>query len=170
VNIDPTADEIAHLSVAAAEVAEFFGIEPKIAMLSFSNFTGEYSNPKKMKLAAEIVKDMFPEMIVDGEMQADTAVNDTITSKFFPFSNITKGANILMFPNLDSSNISYKLVQQLGNGEVLGPFLMGVRRPAHVLQRSCKVEEIVNCTAIAALHVQEFKDRKKKYTNVQSKP
>ncbi len=164
VNIDPTAEQLASLSLYAAEVAQFFGITPKVAMLSFSNFTGMYSSPKKMQIAAQLVKQRFPDMIVDGEMQADTAVNESIRKKFFPFSQIDGGANILMFPNLDSSNIGYKLVQQLSNGEVLGPFLLGVRKPAHVLQRSCNVEDIVNVAAITALHVQYHRERKRQQT------
>ncbi|MCB0348934.1 MAG: NADP-dependent malic enzyme, partial [Bdellovibrionales bacterium] len=161
VNIDPTAEQLASLSLYAAEVAQFFGIKPKIAMLSFSNFTGMYSTPKKMQYAAQLVKQRYPDMVVDGEMQADTAINENIRKKFFPFSQIDGGANILMFPNLDSSNIGYKLVQQLSNGEVLGPFLMGVRKPAHVLQRSCSVEDIVNVAAITALHVQYHREMKR---------
>tara|TARA_B100001248_G_scaffold257932_1_gene241245 strand:- start:3742 stop:6033 length:2292 start_codon:yes stop_codon:yes gene_type:complete len=162
VNIDPTAEQIATLSFYAAEVANYFGIAPKVSMLSFSNFTGMYSSPRKMKMAAKIVQERWPEIIVDGEMQADTAVNSDISQKFFPFNNVSDGANILMFPNLDAGNIAYKLVQQLSDGEVLGPFLMGARRPAHVLQRSCSVEDIVNTTAVTALHVQSIKNLQKR--------
>lgn len=159
-NIDPTAEELAAIAVEAAEVAEYFHIEPRIAMLSFSNFTGKHSSPQKMKQAAEIVKDRFPHLLVDGEMQADTAVNPGIMAEIFPFSEIRKGANILIFPNLDSSNIAYKLIQQLSNAEALGPFLMGVRKPAHILQRTCSVNDIVNTTALTALHVQARREMK----------
>lgn len=160
VNIDPTAHEIATIAIYAAEVSQYFNIEPKIAMLSFSNFASQYSSPKKMRRAAELVKESFPKLIVDGEMQADTALDYDFSTKYFNFSEVKDGANILMFPTLDSGNIAYKLVQQLSDGEVLGPFLMGVRKPAHVLQRSCKVEDIVNMTALTALHVNAFRNRK----------
>ena len=167
VNIDPTAEEIAHLAVYAAEVCQFFDIKPKVAMLSFSNFAAQYATPKKMEMAAKIVKEQYPHLNVDGEMQADTAVNEKIVEKFFPFCEIKDGANILMFPNLDSGNIAYKLVQQLSDGEVLGPFLMGVRKPAHVLQRSSNVEDIVNTTAITALHVKALVNRKSAFNYTQ---
>lgn len=163
VNINPTAEEIASIAIHAAEVVQYFDIEPRIGMLSFSNFTGRFDSPQKMQRAAEIVRDRFPNLIVDGEMQADTAVNPNIVAEIFPFSELKKGANILVFPNLDSGNIAYKLVQQLAGGEVLGPFLMGVRRPANVLQRVCSVNDIVNTVALTSLQVQairEFKSTK----------
>lgn len=158
VNIDPTAEEIATIAIQAAEVSQFFNMDPRIAMLSFSNFGGKHASPKKMKLATEMVKAQRPDLIVDGEMQADTAVNPEVVSSYFPFCEIRKGANVLVFPNLDSSNIAYKLLQQLGQIEVLGPFLMGVRRPAHVLQRAASVNDIVNTTALAALHVHAVRE------------
>src|SRR5690606_23273570 len=105
---------------------QYFNMEPRIAMLSFSNFAAQWAGPKKMQKAAQIVRDRFPNLIVDGEMQADTAVNTNIVADIFPFCEIKKGANILVFPNLESGNIAYKLVHQLAGGEILGPFLMGV--------------------------------------------
>jgi malate dehydrogenase (oxaloacetate-decarboxylating)(NADP+) len=159
-NVDPTAEELASIAVHAAEVAKYFYMEPRIAMLSFSNFTAKHPNSRKMKEAAEIVKDRYPNLLVDGEMQVDTAVNPGIMEELFPFSEIKKGANILIFPNLDSGNIAYKILQQLGKCEALGPFLMGVRRPANVLQRSCLVNDIVNVAALTALQVQAIKEMK----------
>jgi len=161
VNIDPTAEEIAQIAQHVSEVAEAFDIEPRVAMLSYTSFTAETDNPKKMKLAAEIVKQKFPHILVDGEIQADAAVNSVIMSRIFPFSDLKTGANILLFPNLDAGNISYKLVQQLGGAVVLGPFLMGVRRPANVLQRTCTVDEIVNVVALTALQVQAVREKLK---------
>jgi malate dehydrogenase (oxaloacetate-decarboxylating)(NADP+) len=111
-----------------------------------------------MRQAAEYVKKNYPHYIVDGEMQADTAVNPDIVERIFPFCEVKNGANILVFPNLDAGNISYKLVQQLGGAEVIGPFLMGVRRPANVLQRTCTVEDIVNTVAMTALEAQAMKE------------
>ncbi len=158
VNINPTAEQCATFAIHAARIAEYFKIQPRIAMLSYSNFRSKGDNPAKMKQAAEIVKKHYPHYIVDGEMQADTAVNPDVVERIFPFCDIKNGANILVFPNLDSGNISYKLVQQLGGAEVIGPFLMGVKKPANVLQRTCTVEDIVNTAAMTALEAQAMKE------------
>lgn len=159
VNIDPTAEQLANIAVHASRVAKFFKIKPKIAMLSFSNFAGKKDSPRKMQLAAKLVKERHPDLIVDGEMQADTAVNPDIVERIFPFCDIKGGANILLFPNLDAGNIAYKLVQQLGGGEVLGPFLMGVKKPANVLQRTCTVDDIVNTIVLTALEAQAYEEQ-----------
>ena len=158
VNIDPTAEQCATFAIHAARIAEYFKIQPRIAMLSYTNFRGKGDSPAKMKLAAGLVKKNYPHYIVDGEMQADTAVNPEIVERIFPFCEIKNGANILVFPNLDASNISYKLVQQLGGAEVIGPFLLGIRKPANVLQRTCSVEDIVNTVALTALQAQAMKE------------
>lgn len=154
VNINPSAQEIANIAIHTSKVAEYFKLKPKIAMLSYTNFTSKDENPRKMKQAADIVRQQNPDFIVDGEMQADSAVNPEIIERIFPFSNIKDGANILVFPNLDAGNISYKLVQQLGNGEVIGPFLMGVNKPAHVVQRTSVVDDIFNSIVLTSLHYQ----------------
>jgi malate dehydrogenase (oxaloacetate-decarboxylating)(NADP+) len=158
VNIDPTAEQCATFAIHAARVAEYFKIQPRIAMLSYSNFRSKGDTPSKMKRAADIVKKHYPHYICDGEMQADTAVNPDIVERIFPFCDIKNGANILVFPNLDSGNISYKLVQSLGGAEVIGPFLMGVKRPANVLQRTSNVDDIVNTTALTALEAQAMSE------------
>jgi malate dehydrogenase (oxaloacetate-decarboxylating)(NADP+) len=155
-NINPTAEQLAAIAVHASRVAMYFKIEPQIAFLSYSNFAGEFESPKKMQEAARIVKAKHPDLVVDGEMQADTALNPDIMKRIFPFSEIKQGANILIFPNLDSGNISYKMIQQLGGAEVLGPFLMGVRRPANVLQRTCTVTDIVNTIVLTSLEAQAY--------------
>lgn len=160
VNISPSAEELADIAIYAAEVCQFFNLEPRIAMVSYSNFTATGDSPKKMRKAAEIVKERFPALTVDGDMQADTALNPDIVEQIFPFCELKKGANILLFPNLDAGNISYKMLHQLAECEMIGPFLMGVRKPAHVMQRSCRVEDIVNTTAITALHVQALKQKR----------
>lgn len=157
-NINPTADQLASIAIHASKVAKYFGLSPKIAMLSFSNFAGKHPNPIKMHEAAQIVKRRHPDLIVDGEMQADTAVNPDIVERIFPFCDIHGGANILVFPTLDAGNIAYKLVQQLGGGEVLGPFIMGIRKPANVLQRTCTVDDIVNTIVITALEAQAYRE------------
>lgn len=158
VNVNPTAEQIATIAIHAARVAEYFRIQPRIAMLSYTNFRSKGENPAKMREAAELVKKHFPHYIVDGEMQADTAVNPEIVERIFSFCEVKNGANILIFPNLDAGNISYKLVQQLGGAEVIGPFLMGIKRPANVLQRTCTVDDIVNTTALTALQAQALKE------------
>ncbi|MEK7358047.1 MAG: NADP-dependent malic enzyme [Bdellovibrionota bacterium] len=158
VNIDPTPEQCATFAIHAARVAEYFKIQPRIAMLSYSNFRAKGRSPEKMRAATELVKKNYPHYIVDGEMQADTAVNPDIVERIFPFCEVKNGANILVFPNLDAGNISYKLVQQLGGAEVIGPFLMGVRKPANVLQRTCTVEDIVNTVAMTALEAQAIKE------------
>ncbi len=157
-NISPTAEQLASIAIHASKVAKYFGQTPKIAMLSYTNFVGRGENPKKMQEAAKLVKQRHPDIIVDGEMQADTAVNPDIVSRIFPFCDIKGGANILLFPTLDAGNMAYKLVQQLGGGEVLGPFLMGVRKPANVLQRTCTVDDIVNTMVITALEAQAYQE------------
>lgn len=159
VNIDPTAQQIANFSIHAASVARYFGIEPKIAMLSYTNFSAKKDTPIKMTEAARLVKERDPKLIVDGEMQADTAINPDIVERIFPFCEIKGGANILIFPDLNSGNIAYKLVQQMGGGEVLGPFLMGIKKPANVLQRTCTVEDITNSIALTALETQAYKEQ-----------
>jgi malate dehydrogenase (oxaloacetate-decarboxylating)(NADP+) len=158
VNIKPTAEQLAAIAIHASKVAKYFNLQPKIAMLSFTNFVGKQATPRKMKEAARLVKEKHPDLIVDGEMQADTAVNPDIVDRIFPFCDIKGGANILIFPSLDAGNIAYKLVQQLGGGEVLGPFLMGVRKPANVLQRTCTVDDIVNTIVVTALEAQAYKE------------
>ncbi|MEK2688578.1 NADP-dependent malic enzyme [Bdellovibrio sp. GT3] len=158
VNLNPTAEQCAQIALQAAKVVEYFGIEPKIAMLSYSNFSGAEGTPCKMKNAAEIVKKLRPGLMVDGDMQADTAVNPEIMERLFPFSDLKGGANVLIFPNLEASNIAYKLIQQVGKVEVIGPFLTGVRRSCNVLQRTTTVDGIVNSVVFTALEAQFIKD------------
>ncbi|MBX3021276.1 MAG: NADP-dependent malic enzyme [Bdellovibrionales bacterium] len=157
-NVNPTAEQLASISIHAAKVAKYFNMEPKIAMLSYTNFMSKLETPRKMNEAARLVKQRHPELIVDGEMQADTAVNPDIVDRIFPFCEIKGGANIFIFPTLDAGNIAYKLVQQLGQTEVLGPFLMGVKKPANVLQRTCTADDIVNTIVITALEAQAYKE------------
>lgn len=162
VNFNPSAEELATIALQCARVAEYFELDPKIAMLSYSNFSGQSGTPEKMKKAVEIVRAKRPDLIVDGEMQADAAVSGDIQHRIFPFCELKGGANILIFPNLESSNIAYKLLQQLGKGEVIGPFLMGVRRSANVLQRTTTIDAIVNSVVLTTLEAQYLKDRRKK--------
>jgi malate dehydrogenase (oxaloacetate-decarboxylating)(NADP+) len=153
VNINPTAEELAEIARLAAEVAREFGFEPKVAMLSYSNFgTVDDDRTRKIRRALEILHEKEPDLIADGEMQGDTAVVQEIIGRFYPFSSL-KGheANVLIFPDLDSANIAYKLLQRLGGAEVIGPILMGMSKPVHLLQPQSEDTDIVNATAIAAV-------------------
>ena len=161
VNIDPSAEQIAMIASHALNLAGLLHIEPRIAMLSFSNFTGRQASPKKMKQAVDIFRKKHPKVPVDGEMQADTAVNPKIIKKIFPFSNLHQGANILIFPNLDSGNIAYKLVQQLGSGEVIGPLLMGMDRPVDIVQRTGTIDDVINTILFTLLKIQAFQKTSK---------
>ncbi|HZT71594.1 MAG TPA: NADP-dependent malic enzyme [Terriglobia bacterium] len=153
VNIEPTAEDLAEIALLAAEVARDFNFEPRVAMLSFSNF-GSTRHPltEKVRRATEIVKQTHPEIMIDGEMMADTAVVPEILEEDYPFSTLKGGANVLIFPDLDSANIAYKLMLRIGGAEGLGPILVGMSKPVHVLQRGATVEEIVNMAAIAVAH------------------
>ncbi|HVA01475.1 MAG TPA: NADP-dependent malic enzyme [Terriglobia bacterium] len=155
VNIEPTAEDLAEIAVLAAEVARDFNCEPRVAMLSFSNF-GSTKHPltEKIRRATELVKQAHPELMVDGEMMADTAVVPEIIQEDYPFSTLKGGANVLVFPDLDSANIAYKLMLRIGGAEALGPIVVGLSKPVHVLQRGATVDEIVNMAAIAVAHAQ----------------
>ena len=158
-HINPTAEQVAHIAIYTSMVAQYFSVEPRIAMLSYLNFSdGSRENPAKMKKAMELVKKWRPDLQVEGEVQADIAVNEQIAKEIFPQFAFDKGANILIFPNLDAGNIAYKLVQQLGPGEVVGPLLMGVRKPVNILQRTCNVEDIINTSILTALKVHAFRE------------
>jgi malate dehydrogenase (oxaloacetate-decarboxylating)(NADP+) len=166
VNIDPSASDLADIAINCAVAARFFDIEPKIAMLSFSNF-GSNNDPsaQKVREAVRLVKLRRPDILVDGEMQADTAVVPDIITNDFPFCDIKGGANVLIFPNLEAANISYKLMQRLGGAEAIGPCLLGMNKPINVLQRTAEVDEIVNMAMITVLEIREYaKARAKRAT------
>jgi malate dehydrogenase (oxaloacetate-decarboxylating)(NADP+) len=151
VNIDPTSEQLAEIAVLAADTARRFDLDPKVAMISFSNF-GSVQHPlaEKVRRAVEIARERAPGLVVDGEMQADTAVTPELLAESFPFSRLQGGANILVFPELQSANAAYKLLQRLGGAEAIGPILMGMRLPVQVLQYGMDVRDIVNMAAIAA--------------------
>jgi malate dehydrogenase (oxaloacetate-decarboxylating)(NADP+) len=157
VNIDPTAEDLAEIAVCAAQAARRFDVEPRVAMLSFSNF-GSTKHPQceKVRYAAELVKQADPTLMVDGEMMADTAVSPELLNDY-PFSTLKGPANVLIFPDLDSANTAYKLLMRVGGAEAIGPILMGLSKPAYVLPRGAEVEDIVNITAIAVVDAQEGK-------------
>ncbi len=152
VNVNPKPDELAEIAINAADTVKTFDIEPKIAMLSFSNFgSAKYPESIKVKDAVQIVKKLRPDLIIDGEMQADTAVVPEIANEDFPFSSLKGKANVLIFPDLNSGNIAYKLMSRIGEATVIGPVLMGMGKQIHVLQRGATVDEIINMTAIAVV-------------------
>jgi malate dehydrogenase (oxaloacetate-decarboxylating)(NADP+) len=156
VNIDPTAEDLAEIAMCAAQTARQFGVTPRVAMLSFSNF-GSTAHPQseKVRRAVELVREADPALMVDGEMMADTAVVPEIIEETYPFSSLRGGANVLVFPDLISANTSYKLLSRIGGAETIGPILMGMSKPVHVLPRGAGVEEIVNMAAIAVVDAQE---------------
>jgi malate dehydrogenase (oxaloacetate-decarboxylating)(NADP+) len=154
VNINPSAEDLAEIAALTAETARRFNMEPRIAMLSFSNFGSTKDDATyKVRDAVKILKERYPDLIVEGEMQADTAVVPEIASEY-PWSAIQGDANVLVFPNLDAANAAYKLLWRLGGAEVIGPILQGLDRPVHVLQRGVEVNDIVNMAAIAVLDAQ----------------
>jgi malate dehydrogenase (oxaloacetate-decarboxylating)(NADP+) len=155
VNIEPTAEDLADIAILTAETARRFDIEPRVAMLSFSNFgSTRHALSEKVRRATELVKHKVPDLMVDGEMQADTAVVPELLDHDFPFSTLKGSANVLIFPNLESGNIAYKLLSHVGRAEAIGPILMGMSKPVHVLQRGCEVNTIVNMAAIAVVEAQ----------------
>jgi malate dehydrogenase (oxaloacetate-decarboxylating)(NADP+) len=157
VNIDPDAETLAEIALLAADFAITLGIEPRVALLSFSNF-GSAPHPlsNKVREAVRIIHTRRPELICDGEMQADTAVVPEIVAGRFPFSRV-QDANILVFPDLQSANVSYKLLSRLTDAEAIGPILLGVGAPIHVLQAGDDVEDIVAMAAVAAVDAQSRK-------------
>jgi len=154
VNIDPSAEDLAEIAVLASDAARNFDIEPRVAMLSFSNF-GSTPHPlaSKVRQAIDLVRAKRPELPIDGEMQADTAVVSSILEERYPFARV-RNPNVLVFPNLESANIAYKLLRHLGEAETIGPILLGMGKPVHVLQQGDEVKDIVNMAAIAVVDAQ----------------
>jgi malate dehydrogenase (oxaloacetate-decarboxylating)(NADP+) len=158
VNINPTAEDLADIAILCAKEVRRFDVEPRVAMLSFSNY-GSTRHPlaDKVRQAVEIVKRRNPDFIIDGEMQANTAVAPEIIDETYPFSPLKGkgGANVLIFPNLEAGNVAYKLLQTLSGVDAIGPILMGMRKPVHVLQIGDFNEvDVVNMTAIAVVDAQ----------------
>ena len=155
VNIEPTAEDLVEIALCTAQTARRFDIEPKVALLSFSSF-GSTQHPQceKVRRAVELLHRADPTLMVEGELMADDAVSTELELQY-PFSQLKGGANVLIFPDLNSANIAYKLLSKIGGGETLGPILMGMSKPVHLLSRGAEVEEIVNVTAIAVVDAQE---------------
>lgn len=156
VNVDPTAEELVDLTLLLERSVSKFNIHPRIALLSYSNFgSNEGVIPEKVRKAVKILHEQHPHIIVDGEMQGNFAINNALLKDNFPFSRLVDGpANTLIFPNLESGNIAYKLLQELGEAEAIGPILLGLNKPVHIVQLGSSVREIVNMITLAVLDVQ----------------
>ncbi|MCH8545349.1 MAG: NADP-dependent malic enzyme [Cryomorphaceae bacterium] len=156
INPEPTVEDLVEITVHTANILRRINLKPKVAFLSFSNFgSHEGEVPKKMRRAADILRTQYPDIIVDGEMQANFAVNNDLLKENFPFSDLVGNRpNIFIFPSLAAGNIAYKLLQEFGAAEALGPVLLGLNKPAHILQMGCSVREIVNMIALGVVDAQ----------------
>jgi malate dehydrogenase (oxaloacetate-decarboxylating)(NADP+) len=163
VNIEPSAEDLAEIALLTAEKVRQFDIEPRVALLSFSNF-GSTKHPlaEKVAQAVSIVRAKAPDLMIDGEMQADTAVFPEIISEHYGFSRLEGGANVLICPDLTSANISYKLLARLGGATAIGPMLLGIRKPVFLLIPGNEVSDIVNITALAVCDAQKLEEKNSK--------
>jgi malate dehydrogenase (oxaloacetate-decarboxylating)(NADP+) len=157
VNIEPDAEDLADIALLTAEKALYMNVVPRVAMLSFSNF-GSTQHPltEKVRKAVEIIRKKAPNLVVEGEMMADTALDPDIVSEVFPFSEIKGDANVLICPDLTSANIAYKVLAKLGGATAIGPMLLGIRKPVYLLVPGCDVNDIVNITAVAVSEAQRI--------------
>ena len=157
ININPTAKDLAKISQMTYKIAKMFGMKPNIAMLSFSNFGSSNSeSSRKIQDAVSYIHRHFPHVTIDGELQADFALNPEMLAKEFPFSKLNgKKVNVLIFPNLDSANITYKLLKQIDGSESIGPIILGFKKPVHVLQLGASVDEMVNMAAVSVIDAQQ---------------
>lgn len=163
INIDPNAEEIAQIAQMTANVASTFGFDPIMALLSYANFgSSTHPNAKKVREAVRMLHEENPELIVDGEIQTDFALNKNLRHSQFPFSKLTdQKVNTLIFPNLESANITYKLLKELNKADSIGPIMVGLRKSVHILQLGASVEEMVNMAAVAVIDAQEREKRKR---------
>ena len=163
VNPNPTSDEIAKIALMTSHVVKMFGFDPAVAMVSFGNFgSSKDESPKKMRKAVEFLHQQYPEMVVDGEIQMDFALNKEMLKEKFPFSKLVgKRVNTLVFANLDAANTTYKMLKELNGATSIGPILLGLDAPVHVFQLGASVDEMVNMTAVAVIDAQEKIARKK---------
>lgn len=164
INPNPTAEELAKIVTMVEKTVKMFGLDPVIAMLSYTNFgSAEHASPTKVKEAVKILHENYPEMVVDGEIQMDFALNNDMLKSKFPFSKlVNKKVNTLVFPNLDSANITYKMLKELNKATSIGPIIMGLEKAVHIFQLGASVDEMVNMTAVAVVDAQVRESRKKK--------
>lgn len=163
INIDPNAEELAEIAQMTANVAKTFGFKPVMALLSYANFgSSSHPNAQKVREAVKILHERNPDLVVDGEIQTDFALDPELSNNNFPFSKISgKKVNTLVFPNLESANITYKLLKGLNNADSIGPIMVGLTRAAHILQLGASVDEMVNMAAVAVIDAQEREKRRK---------
>lgn len=163
VNPDPTAEEVAKIALMTNHTVRMFGLDPVVAMISFSNFgSSKEETPRKMRQAVNILHKQYPDMMVDGEVQMDFALNQEMLKDKFPFSKLVgKRVNTLVFPNLDAANTTYKMLKELNGATSIGPILLGLDAPVHVFQLGASVDEMVNMTAVAVIDAQQKAIRKK---------
>lgn len=166
INIEPNAEELADIAQMTANVASTFGFDPVLAMLSYANFgSSTHPNAKKVREAVNILHETCPNLVVDGEIQTDFALNKKLHESKFPFSKLAgRKVNTLIFPNLDSANITYKLLKELNGADSIGPIMVGLRKSVHIMQLGASVDEIVNMAAVAVIDAQEREKRKKAKT------
>ncbi|WP_179353088.1 NADP-dependent malic enzyme [Winogradskyella vidalii] len=164
ININPTAKDLAKIARMTSKVSKMFGIEPVTAMISYSNFgSSDHPNSEKVREAVAQLHKAYPDMVVDGEIQSDFALNSKMLQDIFPFSKLAgRKVNTLIFPNIEAANITYKLLKELNKSDSIGPIMMGMRKPVHILQLGSSVDEIVNMTAIAVIDAQECEKRERK--------
>jgi malate dehydrogenase (oxaloacetate-decarboxylating)(NADP+) len=161
VNIDPSPQDLCAITLSAAEMARSLDIEPEVALLSFSNFgSNAPSQVTKVTEALQLIRSHSPDLSVEGELHADLAINASERQQLFPFSRLSGEANILVFPDLNSANISYKLLKELSEAEFVGPILIGMGAPVNILEQECSVRSVVNMTAITAVQIQQFQAAK----------
>jgi malate dehydrogenase (oxaloacetate-decarboxylating)(NADP+) len=163
INPNPSADDLAKIALMTEKTVRMFGIEPVMAMVSFSNFgSSNYESANKVREAVAYLHKYYPDLIVDGEIQTDFALNPEMLQKKFPFSKLAgKKVNTLIFPNLESANITYKLLKELYKVDSIGPIVMGMDKPVHIFQLGASVEEMVNMAAVAVVDAQEKQKRRK---------
>ncbi len=156
INIEPDAEQLAEITILTADKVKKLGVKPKIAMLSFSNFgSTKHPDSEKVRRAADIVKRLRPDLVVEGEMMADTALNPEIISEYYPFSTLKEKANVLICPDLSSANIAYKLLASIGGATAIGPILLGIKKPVYLLIPANYVDDIVKITAMAVFEAEK---------------
>jgi malate dehydrogenase (oxaloacetate-decarboxylating)(NADP+) len=159
-NIDPDAEMLADITLQTAEAVQNFGVTPRIAMISYSNF-GAVNHPgiKKIRDAIEIVRALRPDLEIDGEMQPEIALDSERRNHYYPFARLTRSANVLVFPYLDPANAAYQTLKVLGNASAVGPILLGLSKPCAALPNEVSAEDIVNMTAYVVLKAQQNRAR-----------
>jgi len=161
VNITPSSEDLAEIAILAAEMAEFFEVKPTVAMISFSNFgSTRHPEAERVKRAVRIARERNNDLIIDGEMRADVAVTREILEKEYPFNCLGGPANVLVFPELTSANVAYKLLDHFGGARAVGPLLTGLSKPFNVLPRNMAMENVINVIAITVVQAQELEQGK----------